>query len=198
MLPLSNLTHKQFSTLVVVDIEATCWEKTRPEGQKNEIIEIGFCFLDIPTLNVSEKQSILVRPTHSTVSTFCTQLTTLTQEQLERDGILFSTACSHLRNKFNTHKFSWASYGDYDRKMFEKQCQASNIPNPFGHWHLNVKLLTTLCLGLSQQPGMAQALHLLDLPLVGTHHRGDDDAWNIAHITAKLLAGMRNEIEEAQ
>lgn len=34
---------------------------------------------------------------------------------------------------------------------------------------------------------MAQALELLNIPLEGTHHRGGDDAWNIAGILAKLI-----------
>jgi inhibitor of KinA sporulation pathway (predicted exonuclease) len=38
---------------------------------------------------------------------------------------------------------------------------------------------------------MAQALEMLGLPLEGTHHRGDDDAWNIAGILANLLAKLQ-------
>jgi len=34
---------------------------------------------------------------------------------------------------------------------------------------------------------MAQALEMLGLPLEGTHHRGGDDAWNIARLLAELL-----------
>lgn len=37
---------------------------------------------------------------------------------------------------------------------------------------------------------MAQALKLLDMPLVGTHHRGVDDAVNIAKIAAKIYAPL--------
>lgn len=44
---------------------------------------------------------------------------------------------------------------------------------------------------LPREVGMAQALELLDLPLEGTHHRGDDDAWNIAGILSKLLLKAR-------
>jgi inhibitor of KinA sporulation pathway (predicted exonuclease) len=29
------------------------------------------------------------------------------------------------------------------------------------------------------------------LPLEGTHHRGDDDAWNIAALLADLLARLK-------
>lgn len=31
-----------------------------------------------------------------------------------------------------------------------------------------------------RRPGTAQALEVAGLPLEGRHHRGDDDAWNIA------------------
>ena len=41
--------------------------------------------------------------------------------------------------------------------------------------------------------GMAQALEMLGFPLLGTHHRGDDDAWNIAAILAELLKKLRTE-----
>ena len=34
---------------------------------------------------------------------------------------------------------------------------------------------------------MAEALELLNLPLEGTHHRGEDDAWNITNILSELL-----------
>jgi len=35
--------------LIVIDIEATCWEGDPPEGQAAEIIEIGVCVLDVTT-----------------------------------------------------------------------------------------------------------------------------------------------------
>ena len=36
---------------------------------------------------------------------------------------------------------------------------------------------------------MAESLKALSLPLEGTHHRGHDDAWNIARILGLLLKG---------
>jgi len=35
---------------------------------------------------------------------------------------------------------------------------------------------------------MAQALALAGLPLEGRHHRGEDDAWNIAALVLDLAA----------
>ncbi len=36
------------------------------------------------------------------------------------------------------------------------------------------------------------ALEILKLPLEGTHHRGGDDAWNIAAILSRLVLQRRN------
>jgi len=50
-----------------------------------------------------------------------------------------------------------------------------------------VKALFALRHKLTRPVGMAQALKELGLPLEGTHHRGIDDARNIAHILHRLL-----------
>lgn len=176
--------------ILVVDIEATCWEGAIPPEQESEIIEIGICSLDIATGQRLEKESILVQPERSKVSEFCTQLTTLTQEQVDR-GISFKDACSILRKKYLSKDRIWASYGDYDRSQFQRQCQSRSITYPFGNRHINVKSLLAIVYALPGEVGMAQALELLNLPLEGTHHRGGDDAWNITEILSKLLLQAR-------
>lgn len=169
----------------MVDVEATCWEGTPPEGQANEIIEIGVCELDVRTAERVSKRSILVRPERSTVSPFCTELTTLTQEQVDQ-GVTFVEACRLLRKDFDAKDRVWASYGDYDRKQFERQGTY-----PFGPRHVNVKTLFALTRALPREVGMAQAMELAGLPLEGTHHRGDDDAWNIAALFGTILRSAR-------
>ena len=120
------------------------------------------------------------------MSPFCTALTTLTQVQVEQ-GIAFDDALVHLRKTYNIRDRAWASYGDFDRRLFERQCRAWNIPYPFNATHLNVKTLFALAYGLPHEVGMDTALQKLGLPLEGTHHRGGDDAWNIALILGILL-----------
>ena len=83
----------------VIDVEATCWEGNPPPGQRQEIIEIGVCPLEVSTGRRLEKRSILVRPERSRVSAFCTNLTTLTQQQVER-GTSFREACAILRRDY--------------------------------------------------------------------------------------------------
>jgi len=176
--------------LIVIDIEATCWDDAPPEGQEAEIIEIGVCTVDIVTGTRRSRQSILVKPEHSEVSPFCTALTTLTQAQVNR-GVSFEHACQILRRKYRAGDRAWASYGDYDRRQFEKQCTARQIQYPFGPTHINVKNLLAVFHGLPSEVGLADALKLLHVPFDGTLHRGVDDAWNTALILSTLILRQR-------
>lgn len=184
------MKHKSKSSLldkiIIVDLEATCWRGHPPEGQENEIIEIGVCLLDIHSGDISEIQGILVKPSRSTVSAFCTELTTLTQAQVD-EGISFQEACKLLRSHYKSRQRVWASYGDYDRRQVQKQCESREVPYPFGRRHINVKTLCAIRNKWPHEIGMDKALKHLEIPLHGTHHRGVDDAFNIAHILRTLI-----------
>lgn len=171
--------------LLVVDVEATCWEGQPPAGQVNEIIEIGVCVVDLDRRERGERRSILVRPRRSRVSAFCTELTGLTQSEVDT-GVDFAEACTLLRRDLRADSRAWGSWGDYDRKQFERQCAAGRVAYPFSSRHRNLKAEFTERLGLRKRPGMAQALTLAGLPLEGRHHRGVDDAWNIAALALLL------------
>ncbi|QDV40613.1 hypothetical protein Enr13x_04190 [Stieleria neptunia] len=66
---------------------------------------------------------------------------------------------------------------------------------PFGITHLNVKSLFAVSLGLKHEVGLDGAYEMLGLQMEGTHHRGDDDAWNIAGILCRLLAAAQKSHE---
>jgi inhibitor of KinA sporulation pathway (predicted exonuclease) len=182
---------RRLDQIVVVDLEATCWDGEPSTGQASEIIEIGACLLDVASRERVGRWGTFVRPERSEVSPFCTQLTTITPEQA-LGGLPFAEACTILRRDFRTKDRLWASYGDYDRAQFERQCQATGVTYPFGAGHLNVKTLLAITLGLTREIGMDGALTRLNLPLEGTHHRAADDAWNIGAILATILRRARN------
>lgn len=171
--------------LNVIDIEATCWEGDAPTGQVSEIIEIGLCIVDLKARRRLERHAILVKPQYSAVSEFCTRLTSLTSADLKGAGS-FAEACGQLVTEHDASNRAWASWGDYDRKQFASQCAATGVPYPFGPSHVNAKAVFTTAHGLRRRPGMAQALDLAGLPLEGRHHRGVDDAWNIAALILHL------------
>lgn len=180
---------KKLDKILVVDIEATCWEGKTPEGMISDIIEIGICLLDVKSGEITENQGILVKPERSSISPFCTQLTSITPEMVENDGVSFEKALKIVREQYKSYSRAWASYGAYDLKQFQRQCIALNVGYPFGPSHINVKTLFALKNKLEHEKGMSGALELLEIPLKGTHHRGVDDAYNIARILWSLLHG---------
>ncbi len=138
---------RKLDYILGIDVEATCWQGEPPPGQRSEIIEIGLCLLDVATLARVEWRSILVRPARSTVSAFCTELTTLTQANVE-GGVPPGQACQSLAQEYQAAARLWASYGDHDRQQFMRNCDEFGIAYPFGPGHLNVKTLLAVTLGL--------------------------------------------------
>jgi inhibitor of KinA sporulation pathway (predicted exonuclease) len=169
--------------VLVVDLEATCWE-TREESARNtsEIIEIGVAVYNRRTKQVEKSEGILVKPRDSVISPFCTSLTTLTQEQVDQ-GLPFDKAMARLFKQYDSKNYPWISYGDYDKNMIERQCKRWGIKNPMSDDHTNIKVAMANKLGVKPR-GMDGMLQLLGIPLEGTHHRGVDDANNIAKIFA--------------
>ncbi|MDI9885501.1 3'-5' exonuclease [Streptomyces sp. HNM0645] len=171
--------------LNVVDVEATCWDGTPPPGAVSEIIEIGLTVVDLRAREHVARHRILVRPRRSEVSAFCTELTGLTRAEVDR-GVEFAGACRLLAAEHATGARPWASWGDYDRRQFARQCAATGTAYPFGQRHTNAKAVFTDAHALRKRPGMAQALRIAGLPLEGRHHSGEDDAWNIGALVLSL------------
>jgi inhibitor of KinA sporulation pathway (predicted exonuclease) len=173
--------------LNVVDVEATCWAGDPPPGQVSEIIEIGLTTIDLASGERTGRHRVLVRPARSAVSDYCTRLTGLTQAEADA-GVSFAQACSALAAEHDSSARPWASWGDYDRRQFLRQCADSGAAYPFGETHINAKAVFATAYGLRKQPGMAAALKIAGLALEGRHHRGEDDAWNIAALVLHLSA----------
>ena len=94
-------------------------------------------------------------------------------------------------DEYRSRERLWSSFGDYDRQQFERNCATFGIAYPFGPAHLNVKTLAAAAFGWSREAGMSEALKRVGLPLEGIHHRGGDDAWNIAGLLCHLLRRIR-------
>ena len=100
-------------------------------------------------------------------------------------------AVKRLKQEFDSKDRLWASWGDYDRRQFERVCSAAGVGYPFGITHLNVKSLFAVSHGLKHEVGLDGAYDILNLPMEGTNHQRDDDAWNIAGMLCRLLGAAR-------
>ncbi len=185
---------RKLDQLLVIDLEATCWEGSTPPDQVHEIIEIGICPLDTRTGEVGPRRSVLVRPELSAISPFCTALTSITPAMVEAEGVTLQQALTILKKEYEAPRRLWASWGDYDRRQLDRECREKGLGYPMGPTHLNVKPLFSLAHGLEREVGMAAALEVAGLALDGTHHRGADDAYNIACLLRHLLTRLRQPL----
>jgi len=183
--------YAKYDEIVTIDIEATCWDNKEEQGdQIQDIIQVGVAILDVPTLKITRQGEMFVRPLRSSISQYCTNLTTITPQQVAKAPI-FGDVCHWLKEQYCTIERPWASYGDFDRSLFQKQCDDMNVRYPFSRDHINVKPLATLYLGLNKSIGNFKVAEKMRVPFEGVQHTAMDDAVNVAKILAKIIERMR-------
>ena len=175
--------------IIVVDLEATCWEDNKEkQNAEMEIIEIGGVLLD-DNLDVIEKVSVFIKPIINPILTdYCKNLTSITQEDVNAAQEFpqalqcFTRAIQkHLSPSDTLDKHILASWGLFDKTQLIKDCERHEIEYPFGqHW--NVKQGFTKKQGVKKRFGLKKALQRLSLEFEGNPHRGIDDAYNVARI----------------
>ena len=171
------------SPILVVDLEATCAADGSLPRDETEIIEIGAVMADGTTYAVFDEFQAFVRPVrHPRLTPFCTQLTGISQQEVDA-AELFPAVMNRFAAWFRQHGdvrfFSW---GDYDRNQLAHDCAVCGIENPMPVEHRNLKKAFQQKYGLRRGVGMAEALQKAGLTLAGRHHRGIDDARNIARL----------------
>lgn len=188
--------------IFVVDIEATCWRTPEEQGDlPNEVIEIGICELRTKSREIVNKRSFVVRPEVTRVNEFCTELTGWTQDQIDAQGKPIADVLLDIDREMGTSRHHvWCSYGEYDRvKLSSDPYERGGLyslygitraQNPFAYMraHYNIKTLMALKERLPKELGMARALQFYGLELLGRHHNGADDAFNIARIADRVLS----------
>lgn len=171
--------------IIVVDLEATCWEGyDAPPDQENEIIEVGVSLLQ-PGNPPGDAHNMLVTPTESVVSPFCEDLTGISQQMVDTDGIPFAEACQRLETQFNSRNRLWGSWGGWDRRIMRTQCKRRGVRYPFSKKFANLKRVFQDAYG--QRLHLAAALEAADIQPQGDAHRAGDDAYNTARLLAWLI-----------
>lgn len=174
--------------LLVVDLEATCDEATadrpsRVPKHEMETIEVGAVLVETATLAPIGELCQFVRPVrHPVLTPFCRELTTIRQEDVDA-APTFPDAMANVARFLEGRRALFCSWGDYDKNQLAQDASHHRIRIPFGvQAHLNLKKKLSEVLGIPKKLGMAGALRHVGLALEGTHHRGVDDARNIARL----------------
>ena len=181
---------QKHNKLLVFDLELTCWEninddgsldKSPPPEMKNEIIEFGYVILDMKSRNIIEKGSWLIKPNKSTISDFCTKLTGITQERIDREAISFEKFRSIIDKKGWRH-IACTSWGYGDMIQFREHCTDRNLNSPLSKSFFCCKTAFGLWTGRNKGWGVKKALDKLNLDFEGTPHSALWDSYNTARI----------------
>lgn len=182
------------NTLLVVDFEATVKQDNqhRP-GFRTEIIEVGFCPLQLDTLRCGIPESRLIAPLRSEVGSFIEGLTSITQERVDREGMLWTAYCHAMETaRSQLQKIVWGSWGSWDRRLLKSNCEMNSCPSPFSDMHLDLKRLYWLIELQGKKPmGLGRALKREGLEFAGTPHTAGDDAFNTARLMSFQLGRLR-------
>lgn len=172
---------------LIVDVEATCSDDGTIPRHEMEIVEIAAVMQNSRTFEVEAEFNTFVRPLrHPELTEFCTRLTRITTQDVS-DAPGFPVALDQMEKWMHGFKDSlFCSWGDYDRKQFIQDCEHHRVPYPFAPGHLNLKTEFAQVVGIKKTVGMSKALRHLGMELEGKHHRGLDDARNMARIVRRL------------
>jgi inhibitor of KinA sporulation pathway (predicted exonuclease) len=176
-----------FDFYLVVDLEATCCQLGEFPTKEMETIEIGAVMLD-SNLSMVDEFTTFIRPVrHPVLTEFCKNLTSITQQNVD-NAPLYNEATQLFYDWLKKYaNFLFLSWGDYDLHQLRQDCAYNEVAYPIPAPHLNAKKEFSKSQRVRKRQGMDGALKLAGLALEGTHHRGIDDAKNIAKLIPFVL-----------
>jgi ERI1 exoribonuclease 3 len=187
------------TTLAVLDFEATCADRNVDpmwDSSQQEIIEFPVALVSIAERRVVDSFATFVRPSRQPILTaFCTQLTTIQQEDLEGQPMI-GEVLTRFATWLDAHGITddntcAVTCGDWDlRRMWPLQASLvpdlhGRTPRLFRRW-CNLKVAFGAHTG-TRASGMMGMLQQLGLAHEGVHHRGVDDVKNLCKVVTHLL-----------
>lgn len=165
-------------TIQFIDLESLCWEDgITPEGQRNAIIQVGFCRLIDNELNHDSKY-ILPRGFDWQVSPYCQELTGITQDTLNENGKYFPKVMKTIGGDF------WAWGNDMESMQEELSFYGLTKKNlrihNFAHVFQNLY-------GIHHRPSLNEALKHFGLTFIGDIHNAEWDAYNTGRVFQCLM-----------
>ncbi len=168
---------------LVIDFEFTCWRGRPPRGMRQEILDIGISEVDTVKREVVKTHRILVKPSNSSVSKFCTKLTSITQEEIDELGVPLNEAIEKIKLIYDLENTPWGSWGRFDKTQMLKECKYKSLNFPFSEEYKDLqKHFSKFTKNSKRVYSVENALKKLDLEFEGEPHRADCDAFNTAII----------------
>ncbi|OAN10951.1 exonuclease [Photobacterium jeanii] len=180
-----------YNRIVCFDLEMCCWNDDR-KARTGEIIEIGVAEIDLQRGEVVRRAQHYVLPEHDEISPFCTELTGIKPEIVEKNGKPLATILKSIEQKFGGRHKIYAAWG-HDDRILQAECEAKGLKMPFQEY-LNVATLFRLQPEVHKKRcGQRAAMEMAGVEWEGRQHSGYIDAYNLARLTLTLFPKPQSE-----
>uniref|UniRef100_A0A672LSL2 ERI1 exoribonuclease 2 n=1 Tax=Sinocyclocheilus grahami TaxID=75366 RepID=A0A672LSL2_SINGR len=193
---------QRFSFLIIIDFESTCWR------EKSSCVEFPAVLLNVSNGEVESEFHSYVQPQeHPVLSAFCTELTGITQGQVEsapplhiclsrftrwlqslqqERGVVFETDSTGPAP--SGHPCAFVTWSDWDLGvclLYECKRKQLSFPEALKSW---IDLRVTYRLFYNRKPkGLRGALLDLGIQFTGREHSGLVDARNTALLAWRMV-----------
>ena len=167
---------------IFLDLEATCAKDNGFARSERETIEIGAVALDAGRAVVGEFQEYIRPVHHRTLTAFCTELTGITQRQVDAAAFfphVFARFSAWVAMFDDAFIFSW---GHYDRKQLVQDCRRHEITYDLPKGFADFKNLFFKKQKLLPRQGLELTLSGLGMRFEGRPHSALSDTKNTARL----------------
>jgi inhibitor of KinA sporulation pathway (predicted exonuclease) len=174
-------------TFIILDLEATCWQGNAMD-RKQEIIELAACRVNGYGEWIDQFQSFIKPVLHPRLSSYCTDLTGITQEQVDK-AKSFETVFPQFEDWFFDVDGPQliCTWGEKDVDMIRSECQRHDVDGSFLPAWIDLKSQYANLHQLSKKVGLRKALEFLEIEFEGSPHRAIDDAFNTTKLFVHFL-----------
>lgn len=172
---------------IIFDLEATCWAQQSP-SLVQETIEIGAVLIN-PYGEVEDHFSRFVRPKiNPMLSGYCQSLTGISQIDVNR-GRPFPEVIQDFQDWIGVDEEDYllCSWGGFDKRLLRQDCALHRLEPDWVDKHINLKAQYSEFRKLRRPIGLKAAVEREGFEFTGQHHRGIDDAENLAKLFVKFL-----------
>ncbi|XP_054848978.1 ERI1 exoribonuclease 2 [Eublepharis macularius] len=198
---------QEFAYLIIIDFESTCWRESR-KHYSQEIIEFPAVLLNTSNGEIESEFHMYVQPQeHPILSEFCTELTGITQNQVDEGvplPICLSSFSKWIQKLQKEKKIvfdsvqsnaacegklcAFVTWSDWDLGVcLQYECKRKQLRKPdiLNSW---IDLRATYKLFYSRKPqGLNGALQDVGIIFAGRQHSGLDDSRNTARLAWRMI-----------
>jgi inhibitor of KinA sporulation pathway (predicted exonuclease) len=176
---------------IILDLEATCWQGN-DMNRTQEIIELAAYSVNGYREWVDSFQRFIKPVQHPRLSTYCMELTTITQDQVSKAKI-FEHVFPLFQEWLEGHDQPQliCTWGAKDMEIIKSECKAHDIDDTSLPDAINLKSQYADFQNLGKEVGLQKALEFTGIEFEGTPHRAIDDAYNTAQLFLHYLDQWR-------